>query len=655
MQPVVLKIFHREVLLKTKTFTDDQISIGSGEGLSLQLEGLSPWHVLIEKKRNKYYIFDLGSEEGSFLNGKRITGEEELSSGSNLTFGEYKIQFFIGEAQEQDTLPPEAPFEDTSSGVKTTQKKKSTPPKKPAEATFKDFLNQKTKEFAPKPKQKGYWNTFAPASQVKDLDKHLEPSIGNLIEVMVAWKERVISSHHFYQKGEVSIGSDPNCTIKIPNLLGLKSYTFLTIAGGAKVLLNHGVDGVLFQGKDTSTRTSHPIQSAKSVILKPYEMIRLNFKDTLRVYVRIMEKKKQPPLVGLFRLKPSESTSLFLAMLFTALLVFYAGFYGPAFLLEDQKFLEKNIRVASIKFDKVPSQVVDYKLGKKTKQARQAQKVTRVKKKKTIRIPVKKKRTQKVTRVNIPKKGKSAGKVGAQAPGKKRIKKRVSVGTVRPGGSLKTGKKGASARTKAPDPTKVGLLGVFGGGGALNKLDKGASGSGGLVGLAQDSTGYAGTEESYKGQGVGTRTKNLGSGGEGASLVGISGVKTKGRGGSVAGVGEGGLGSRGRMNIEFGEDDIDIEGEIDRAGILRVIRANKVRFDNCYQRSLQQDSSIQGALKMQWNILPNGSVRAVSALEDAVGSSSLIRCVSETLKDLNFPAPPSGQIPRIAFKFVFSI
>ena len=62
--------------------------------------------------------------------------------------------------------------------------------------------------------------------------------------------------------------------------------------------------------------------------------------------------------------------------------------------------------------------------------------------------------------------------MAAQAPGKKPRTKKVTVGSVRPGGSLKTGKKGSSAKTVAPDPSKVGLLGVFGGEGKLSKLDK---------------------------------------------------------------------------------------------------------------------------------------------------------------------------------------
>ena len=664
MQPLFLKIFHHGSLLKTRPFVDDQISIGSGEGLNLQLEGLSPWHVLIEKKLDKYFIFDLGSEEGTYLNGDKVTGEVEIVSGSKITLGDYEIQFFIGAPQNINAQQPRS---DSTSAKQ--EKEASVLPKEPTidspsaskiskiSKVSKVFLSKDRAEGVgqyKKPDKKGYWKTFAPPSKISNLDEYLEPSIGNLVEVIVAWKERVLSTYHFHKNDIIYIGSSKNCQIHIPNLLGTEKYKLMRIKGGAQVYFTNDVQGALIQGKDKSTRTVRPLINAQNVQVKPYEMIRLDFKDAIKVYVRIVKKPHKPPFVGLFNLNFSETVSLFLSVLLTSLLIFYAGFYGPAFLLKEDKFIERNIRVAIVKFDKVPkASVVDYKLTDRSKKpsVSKPKKVTRVKPK--IRIPKKlpKKRPK---RTSVPKTGKRSGKVTDQAPSKKRRTK-VSVGTVRPGGSIKTGKQGSSAKTVAPDPSKVGLLGVFGGGGKLSKLDKGASGSGGLVGLAQDSTGYAGTKDAYGGQGIGTKTKEVGSGGKGSSLVGISGIKTKGRGGSVAGTKTGGLGTRGRMSIEFGEDDIDVEGEIDRAGILRVLLQNKVKFDNCYQFSLQQESSLQGALRMQWEILPNGNVRSAVPIDDKVGSKALSDCVSGILRRLNFPAPPSGQIPRVAFRFVFSI
>ena len=488
-----------------------------------------------------------------------------------------------------------------------------------------------------KPSQKGFWNTYAPLSKTQNLDEFLEPSIGNLIEVNVCWKERILSAYHFFKSGDIFMGIGKDCQLKFPNMLGQNSYKLLSISAGAKVYLSHGVRGTLFQGKDKDTRTSHNLTGDQTVILKPYEMVKLDFSPSLRLYIRLMDKPGLPPFAGLLNLKLSEAMALFLAFLLTGLLLFYGSLYAPAFLAEDTKFIEKDIRIAKVIFKKPPkAPVLDYKMGEKTKKAE-----------------TKKPRPSVTTLRRTPRKSRE-GKMAGQAPGKKRPKKpKAPVGSVRPGGSLKTGQKGSKAKTVAPDPTKVGLVGAFGRGGKLSQLDKGATGKGGLLGLAEKQTGFAGTEEAYEGEGIGTKTKDLGAGGQGSALVGISGIKTKGKGLGRAGTGTGNLGKRGRMNIEFGTEDIDVAGEIDREAILQALRRNQSKFQRCYQMSLNEKPSIQGNLGMQWLISASGKGQRARAHDNQIGSRSLANCVAGVLESLNFPEPPSGQTPKVTFTFRF--
>ena len=700
MNYLSLKIFKQGQLFKTKIFTDDQVSIGSSEGLSLQLEGISPWHVLIEQKHDVFCILDLNSETGTLLNGQKITDETPISSGALINIGPYEIQFFIGPPVEQKTQKPfagpkvqqtsvkpeiqktpvkpevqQAPLVQEASpqavpsipdgGEKTDvsqkpsfEKKESTPSpdKPPSSSLVPDSPPEESKKSIQrpvKPDQKGFWSTYAPSSKIQNLDEFLTPSIGNLIEVIVCWKERILSTYHFFKNGDVFMGGKEECQVKFPNMLGLASYKLMTIVSGAKIYLSHGIRGLLLQGRNQSTRTSHKLKGGQTVVLKPYEMVRLDFNDSLKVYVRLMDKPSPAPFAGLLKLKLSEVLALFLAFLLTGLLIFYGALYAPVFLAEDTQFIEKDIRIAKVIFTKPPqTQVVEYDLSEKTRKAEVQKRKPRIKKKrpavKTIKKPMKR-----VKERSTPRKGKK-GKMAGQAPGKKRPKKpKVTVGSVRPGGSLKTGKKGSSAKTVAPDPSKVGLLGAFGSGGKLSQLDKGASGSGGILGLAEQSTGFAGTAESYEGEGIGTKTKDLGAGGRGSALVGISGIKTKGKGLGMAGSGTGGLGKRGRMNIEFGTEDIDVAGEIDRVAILQALKRNQSKFQRCYQTSLNTKSSLQGNLEMQWLISSSGRGRQARALNDQIGSSALVSCVAGVLKRLNFPEPPSGQTPKVTFTFRF--
>ncbi|MCY4512214.1 MAG: AgmX/PglI C-terminal domain-containing protein [Bdellovibrionales bacterium] len=841
-QPLFLKIFYRGQLLKIRPFTEEQISVGSGDGLSLVLPGLAPWHILIEKKQDIYTVLDLDSESGTLLDGKKILEEQELHSGSFLTLGEYQIQFFVGPPpqmqppppvsepdKESSQLPeavgysdsisppasktpdqagnvstpssprpykkspapaskpsspslvsqaapairPTAPspqksentnvpspggsYEDSTpssspsfpssvSPVKPVAKPKTpsssqqsgetlqnlppqklrvgrmtskplspspisqiTPTSEPKSPSSFDSLEEKqdsafeysenssvplykepsdqtasmesavaeppavtpqqkpfireTEAFSKigsfkKPDEKGFWNTFAPPDKIKNLDEFLTPSIGNFIEVIVAWKNRILSSHHF-SKGSVHIGSETGCEVPVTNLLGMGKYKLLDIQDTAQVFFQ-GVRGALIQGRERATRQIHPIKGSQNVVLKPYEMVRLDFRDTLKVYVRLKNKPTLASSGKVFKFNVAEMSVLLFSFLLTGLLVFYSGFYAPLFLMEDEKFVEANIQKATVKFTKPPPQPVDYALKEKTQKAQKKAVVVKRKKsipkkpKKRASLPSKVKPKKKPKKIALKALGQKKGKSSASTRGKKSSK--VAVGSLRPGGSLKTGKSGATAKTVAPDPTKMGLLGVFGKGGKLKNLDQGATGSaaGGLVGLAEGATGHAGTRESYGGEGVGTKTKEMVSGGQGSALVGISGIKVKGRGGSLKGMGTGGLGTRGRMNIDIGTDNLDVEGTIDREAILRVIFRNHRRFDHCYQTSLQGNANLQGPLKMQWQILSKGRVRATKAIQDGVGSRSLTNCVANVLKSLKFPAPPSGQIGRISFKFVFS-
>ena len=522
---------------------------------------------------------------------------------------------------------------------------------------------------SPPRKGKGFWGAFAPPEKVADLDAFLQPGDGKFIEVVVAWKNRILRSFHFHKQGPVFIGSGEGAEIPIPNLIGLKKYRLLDISSQVKVFLENGLKGALIQ-KKTPGGTENIIQPiSHSLNLKPYEMARLDFKNILKVYVRFKERPRPVGTLGLLNLTFSETAAILFSILTTGALLFYAILYAPVFLQEKEDLLEKNIQ-AVVKFEKKPSppKVAKVKLSDKSRAAKKKAAVVKKQIKKPKPKPQKtalqKSKKKRQAKPAIKKPGKKPGKMAASARGRKPpVKAKVKVGSSRPGGSLKTGKSGASAKTKAPDPTKTGLLGVFGGGGKLKRLDPGSSGSakgGSLLGLAETSTGFAGTKESYAGSGVGTKTKELATGGQGASLVGIKGIKTKGRGGSLSARGSGrggGLGSRGRVNITIGADDIEVEGQIDKAGILRAIRRNRAKFDRCYQFSLQQSASLQGSLKMEWQILPNGSVRPRSAraVNDQVGSQTLSDCMRRALSRVRFPPPPGGQIPQVSFRFVFSM
>jgi hypothetical protein len=67
----------------------NQIRIGSGAGNDLILphQSVSARHAELRQKRNSYVVRDLGSANGTFVNGKRIDGELTLRPGDEVRFG----------------------------------------------------------------------------------------------------------------------------------------------------------------------------------------------------------------------------------------------------------------------------------------------------------------------------------------------------------------------------------------------------------------------------------------------------------------------------------------------------------------------------------------------------------------------------------------
>ena len=58
--------------------------------------------------------------------------------------------------------------------------------------------------------------TFAPPSTYKNINEFVRPTKGTLVEVLVAWRERVISAYHFSERGTITVGTHPTCEVVVP-------------------------------------------------------------------------------------------------------------------------------------------------------------------------------------------------------------------------------------------------------------------------------------------------------------------------------------------------------------------------------------------------------------------------------------------------------
>ena len=686
-KPIFLKIHKDGKLLNIKQLTVDHFSIGSYEGIEvhLQSDGVIPWHAFIEKRGEDYFLSDLGSPSGTFLNGDKIV-ESAIQSGDQIQIASFNIEFFIGApykasdekpatkpqepVQTIEELPQEELPQQKPSLKKPPQQKPSfkEPPQEELPPQKKIVKPPQQKPLKPKPLEqnieptaeaKGLWKeflplrsskrkTFAPKSAIKDLSKEIPLGKGDKVEILVAWEDRIVSIYHARKNEIVSIGDHPKASIRVPNMTGQEIYNLVQAGSVAQVHVGSAMDGKIIRDKKSvgfkvaiekgvMTKTS----SGYGISLGQNEVICVHLSPSLHIYIRYTSVKAKIPRGSLFGFNEAELIGLGLSVCFMLILFFFVGVYYPS-LMEEEKLEEKKIHKVVVQI-KPPKRIVRL-IEKKS-----------IKESKKKNVPIKRKNKSKKPPA-IKKSGRKKGRIGAVAKKskKRKIQKKV-ITSARSGASpVKSKKPGSGARSPKPDPNKVGLLGVFGKSGMQKQLDKAYSGAGELGGLADQASGYSGSVDTYVGDGIGTKFKDAGAGGKGSNLIGISGISTKGKGGGTQGYGRGGgLGTRGSVDLSFGTSEVDVEGNLDKDAIFRIVQANKAQLARCHSSILQSDPTIQGRIKVQWTI-DDGVVKNVIILSNNSGSDRLARCVMARLRAWKFPGvvPPGGQ-GVVGYPFVF--
>ncbi len=708
--PVVLKIYRGDRLISVKQFDQEQIVIGrqSDSALSLDDESISPLHAVIEKRNDSYFVADLGSDSGIYLEGSK-TLESEIKSGQVLDVGPYSIRFYIGVPKQdsknsdferthdkprmsKERLPDlpeiqskhvemftpentnpgieiddeitnsgiEMDDEITNSGVDTTPD--NTDPglstsASPVEIQKVSGEDNNTVEVA----SSGY---AAPKSEYKSVDEIINPSSrGSVVEVIIAWQERILKTYHFSDKQKVKISNVSGSDMYIP-LPGNKfTHELLDIDDLCSINIASSMAGELYKNGKVLPLSELPksnklqqIQGGSVLKLDQGEMLRIGLlSNKVSAYVRYVEDAPKATSAPFFDFTSSELVGIFMSAVVVSVIALYMLFYSPASLADPDSLLEDSLKKAVITFNPPIKYVPPPKPIEKeetkvvTKPVR-----TKVTEKKSPK-PSKKPKAQKSELKAGSKTGDGTNKSGkpkAAAPSKNRTKNKA--GSSRPGGSVKTGKAAANAKSKQVDVTKVGLMGALSGGGKNTALDKAYSGVGTTIGTADSKTGYQGQLSDQKGDGIGTKLQKAGSGGSGSSLVGVGGITTSGRGGGKLGYGAGGLGGKGKANITIvdGVGD-DFYSSIDQDAIRRLIRKNRNLLSGCYEIALAKNKNIKGKVVLQWNIRNGGKMTNGKVKKSDIGDKNLANCIIRRLSTLKFPDPGPNEIAEVSYPFVF--
>lgn len=692
-KPIVLKLFKNGGVVDIKQFlNENQIVIGSSEGdAQVKLQGqISPFHASIEKRGDKYVLTDLGSSQGTYLKGNKIL-EAGLEHGDKIAIGEYIIEFYIGapgpaaavSATASVTTPaptpaPAAPAPATStpaaSGGASADGFRFTPPQVTsktvggAEGGFQAMtINAVAAMPSRKKKNKGE-KTFAPPSHHKNLSEFIKPTKGSRIEVLVAWRERVINAYHFHDKGTYSYGTHPSCDILVPALAAkVNKAPLLQLDGQVSVFIPPGMAGSLVVENNSTPLsqlyTQGRLQAAagggSKLNLAQGEMVRVQVGPDVELVVRYCSETPKPVFIPMIDF----ASNGFLAVLLAIILAIVVSLYVALNKVENKEMDDEEYRTALIienpppppppqpipKIEEVkppekeipppPPKVV------KQEQPKEQQKKVEVKKAEAKKEPVKQAQTK-------------AGGGNQQAPGSIRPNKNLNKpGAIKHGGSVKTSpKEGAQADSTTKDPNKSGIFSVFGGGGKQKEIDKDYAGGGELAGLANKATGQSGYAEDRPGEGIGSKIKDIG-GGKGTGNVGVAGIGTgKGLGMGTNGFGGTSLGGKGTVTIIPGGGDESYGGNIDRNGIRQVFISNQRALQSCYEAALAGDKGLSGKLVLDFDIGEQGRVlRAdMSREKSTLTSSQLATCVINRMKNWRFPEPPQNQTVQVFYPLAFS-
>lgn len=674
---VIIRVFQGGNLLQVKQFQAGQIVVGSQKDLQLQIQSpqVSLIHCVFEDRDGSWFVADLGSKSGTRLNGQNIL-DTPVQTGDRISIGDFELEFTLGtpkpitrgEGQAGHAIPviPSGPplvgqslrgnpvfnfvppTSATQLGVIPLKEKKGGPQVSPTQEKSK----KKTRK------------TFAPRSKHTSIKDIVKPLKGSIVEVLVTWREQILSTHHFQKKGLYSIGSRPENDIPVPIMAGrLKRAPLVEISSaGVTVFILPESSGELVRGQSSQTfaelvASNRITRSEKGALIRldQGELLIIDVGGGNSVCVRFVGETPQPLMAPFFDLTTSELTGIVLSVALVAVLSLYMFLYAPKKIDLADSGLNEPLRTAMVVI--TPPKPPPAAPSKDEPVIEPVKPPPPPQKTKVVLRPEEKKQEAKpkLTQAVSVSAKKDPGVAANPVPNRNRTGPRAQT-SVKQGGAVKTTQaKASQMQSRSKDATKAGIFSTLGGGGAQNALAGSTTGAGELAGLSAVATGRSGLNEDRPGEGLGSAVKDTGRGGSGKALDGIAGgISTQGRGGGNSGYGTGGLGGKVGVKVVPGGDGESFSGTIDKEAIRRVIMNNLRAIKACYERELNKTPDLVGKVDIEFDIGEKGIVLRAASRNNELGSTAVASCLVSRLKTWRFPEPPTNQVVTVVYPFVFS-
>jgi len=656
---LILEVYRGDELVRTERFTREIIKIGrlSSAHLCLEDERISRIHSVIEVGQDGASIIDMGSAEGTFVNGKRVS-KGPLKQGDEIKLGGLRIVVAgdgaAGSVNRAVALPA-----GTAGAPKLSQANghghavgadgQSRAPGQPARnghavslqapAAAVALRAEPSTAPAPVPAPAPAPVPAKPARPALALVRPIDeepieegaPDLG--VELRVLWGDALLDAGTFVApKQPVMVGDGPRCHFRLsaPDL-PTAAFPILRHEGGEyRFLFSRGMRGGVDEGgkvrtfgelvKARAASQDEAVEGAWSVPVPRAGLVRAELGSGLCVEARFRRPPK-PAVVPWWERLDYRYLNFLLVLLFLQ-----GGFIVAA-------------KTTTRDMDLVQDDLAkgQQRMAKFVMKAPEQQKVN-------------------------PYLEKLKSDLKKEQPGEMAERHKGDEGQM---GKKDAPKTNGRSAPKAIDPNakelvkNSGLLAALGKGRGTGGLST-VFGQGGLGGDLKGAIGnmYGPVVGDSRGVG-GLGLKGSGTGGGGAGeTIGIGAVGTKGRGGGLGGYGSGvgGLGAKRDRDVAIATGETKVLGAIDPELIRKVIRdhADQVRY--CYEQQLTLNPKLAGKIAIKWQINADGRASATildpSVPIDSDGLRTVGECIMSRIRTWEFPKPKGGGMAIVTYPWI---
>ncbi len=670
--------------------TSDPIMVGSGASSHVKLDGddVSSLHCMLKPRDGKVFVLDLGSDDGTSLNGKDLKGETALEDGDVVSVGQCRLTVHFGGDMLAPTVPirrsghtaaleeATVPLRETPVDDRTVEAKKSPSKPAPRPAPLADVTQVDVQTPPPRPEPRTEKRAAdvvveqkkeAPAAKAPDARKasredatevvrerrngrtatDMEPRVNQREKSKSGFKLGHTSDHHGHRKMGEAESETKALTPALSSefkpadkrSVDVTATWGNTVIGVARAAAGKSI--TIGDSDAADFRLSHPSIPSKAyalVTVGPNGAV-VNPASGMEVLVdgkpasgsvSLEQDQKVTVRVGPVELvvQYSKKAPIALMVLSELIDVFYTKILAFALIMQMGLIAALLITPPSHSLD-------DEDLFKNnsdfTKLILAAQEK---KKEKKEDLSGKKAAAAKddaglFGKKDKPKEDKAASKKGAPTVDKDKREEDRKIAQDALAALGLTGPQGAVSNVFGPG----GL-----GSGVNNAL-------GGLKGASMGDAGGAG--------GLGSRGTGAGGGGNGLGIGGIGSGTGRGSGGN----GNIDLGGRGKGTTKIVPGKIIYEGGLSREEIQRVISRVMSQIKYCYDKELNKDPNLEGKLVMFWLISGTGDVTTASASQNTFSGAAAApveQCVTRIIQRLKFPTPKGGGVVNVTYPFVFS-